>query len=265
MNNRIVAILLCSAIGVLSSAFAAEINDDQNCKLALGREHTQNSHLKRFTSNVIEAIDKTVDANLFHQHTEVKRPLNYTAIKTCDGKRFSESEMFLEKSDLIIGIDVTGNTKGHMYFIINDESSGTRVDGRMFWAGYTTSTEWTISPGLIIRYTGLSPEDKLALIDLLKRDLPLKSATCVGLTCKYLLAEGPLAVDGKIHIFPSIQLQALAEHGLKGSDGQLLEPEIFTVNSEIDLFWNNLPSWQTVPKFIFKVFFDPYTWQGFFK
>ncbi|MBX3039733.1 MAG: hypothetical protein KF789_03360 [Bdellovibrionaceae bacterium] len=212
----------------------------------------------RFTSNVVKSTEGIIKIEESQSEFGVARELRYTEIKTKDGKEFGEMDLFNDPSDLIIGIDVNGNTQGHMYFVINNE----RVDGRMFFAGYTKDANWLISRGMVVRYTGLSAGDKLALANLLKAEPTVKGASCVAVACKFLFEMGPLEGISKTHVFPSKFLEVLAQNGIRGTDGKRLTPEIVVINSEARQFWNNLPSWVTVPKFIFKVLFDPYTWQG---
>lgn len=77
-------------------------------------------------------------------------PVKYVSIKTVNGQAYTEDELFNDKSDLIIGIDTTGKTKGHMYLIINGVA---RVDGRMFYAPSTVDQKnLYLSDGLILRY-----------------------------------------------------------------------------------------------------------------
>jgi hypothetical protein len=197
------------------------------------------------------------------KETGADRTVAITALKTRDEKRLSETEIFGDTADLVIAIDVMGNTHGHTYLLIN----GTRVDGRMFYSPHTeVEKDWTISNGLIIRYKNLPPENREALLKWLASDEVLHTATCVEAACKILYEKAGLSnAPRKNFWFPSKLLAHLANRGITGADGKRVYPEIYTINRDARTVWDNLPNWKAVPKFIFKVFFDPYTWQGFFK
>lgn len=66
----------------------------------------------------------------------------------------------------------------------------------------------------------------------------------------------------KDYWFPSTFLTYIATNGLVTESGTQVKPDIYLLNSEIHMFWNGLPRWKTVPKFLLQVLFDPYTWQG---
>ncbi len=215
----------------------------------------------RLVTTNIEAVSvERVPMSVVEKETGAKRTLRITSLKTKGGAKFSELEIFNDQSDLIIGIDITGNTQGHTYLIVN----GTRVDGRMFFAAHTEMEEgWDLSNGLIVRYKNLPPENKAALLEWLNGDETLHVPTCVAAACKILFKEADFEnKPSRNYWFPSKLLAHLAKTGLVGSDGKKIPAEIYTINTDVQKMWNNLPSWKSVPFFIFKVLFDPYTWQG---
>lgn len=188
------------------------------------------------------------------------RKLPYTKIETPNQAPFHELDIFKEPADLIVAIDVTGNTQGHTYLIID----GTRFDGRMFFAPHTVvKAGWKINRGLVIRYRHVPEENLKALVAWLESEQVMRTPTCVAAACKILYDVANFGGAPKRNYwFPSTFLKNIAQNRLIGVEGKPLEPEIYTVNSDIRLFWNNLPNWIRVPTFLFKVLFDPYTWAG---
>jgi hypothetical protein len=187
-------------------------------------------------------------------------PIKYTSLKTINGQSYTEAELFNDRSDLIIGVDTTGKTKGHMYLIINGVA---RVDGRMFYAPTTVDIKnLELSDGLILRYKNLPPENKQKLLDWLTSSKNVHGPTCVSVGTKIVFNIADLAPGARDYWFPSTFLRYLTTTGLVGTHGEPVKPDIYLINSEIHYFWNNLPRWRTIPKFLFQVLFDPYTWQG---
>lgn len=233
---------------------------------AHGSECTGGPLGARFTTSVERCIPGHIPATEMKKNTGSAIDLDYVSIETVGQNSFSEKDIFTDSSDLIIGIDVTGNTQGHTYLIIN----GDRIDGRMFFAPDTiTEKEWHLSRGLILRYKNVPTENLNKLVQWVKSDQIIKTPTCV-VAANIILFEkggfrGPrhvLTGRPKHYWFPSTFLKFLAKNGLVGTDGQRIHPEIYTINSDIHMFWNHLPTLYRVPTFFFKVLFDPYTWQG---
>jgi len=214
-----------------------------------------------FTQNVLSAVPKQIAIENMEEKTGVSRTLEYVELRTKGEAEFSEPALFTDNSDLIIGVDVTGNTHGHMYMIIN----GARYDGRMFWAPSTVKkSDWRINKGLIIRYKGMPEANKQKLIEYMSaEENATHTATCVAGACTVLYQFSEFGIDpGKLYWFPANYLKYLAENGLYGKDGVRLQPTIYTINHDINLFWDNLPTLRKVPSFIFKVLLSRYTWEG---
>jgi hypothetical protein len=213
----------------------------------------------RFTKNVESFQDSEITTTEMQKDTGANRALKYTSVNTVNGKTFPENELFNDKSDLIIGIDTTGNTQGHTYLVID----GVRMDGRMFYQPQTfTPSGWTISKGLIIRYKNIPPETKAKLVAWVKSQEVIKTPTCVAAASIVLFEKADLGNPGKRFWFPSKLLDYLALNGLTTPTGIKLQPEVYTINEDIHVFWNGLPTLVRVPSFIFKVLADPYTYQG---
>ena len=64
----------------------------------------------------------------------------------------------------------------------------------------------------------------------------------------------PSAQGRNDFILPSSFLQHIADNPIMGDDGQELEPEVYTINSDIRKFWDHLPAWQHGASFFWKVF-----------
>jgi hypothetical protein len=214
----------------------------------------------RFTTNVAGFDDREVPLDELSKATGVQQTISYTSILTKGNQHFSESELFTQTSDLIIGLDNEGNTQGHMYLILNGE----RFDGRMFRAAATVlQNGWKLSKGLIIRYRGLSQTDKDAVTKWLQSDDDIKAPTCVAAANKLLYGVlGFKNAPKNSYWMPGSYLKYLAANGLLNSEGDRLSAEIFVINTDIEQMWTNLPNWMKVPLFIGKVAFDPYTWAG---
>ncbi len=212
----------------------------------------------QFGIGVARWHEEQLSAERMQAATGVAKPLKYTAIETVDGIKFSESDLFKSTSDLIIGVDVEGHTRGHTYLKIEK----TRVDGRMFYRPHSVENESSVlSPGLIIRFKNIPEANKEALREWLDKSEVLKAPTCVAFACTVLykfggFENGPGGIFRR-YWFPSSLLKHLAVNGLVGADGHPIEFEIYTLNSDISRFWKDLPSMQTVPGFIFKVFRAP--------
>ncbi len=214
----------------------------------------------RFTSNVASFRKVNVPLETVERKIGATRDIEVIEFQTLGEQRFSEKDLFNEPADLIVGIDVMGNTQGHTYLVID----GIRIDGRMFFAPQTEIKEgWTISNGLIIRYKNLPKANKDALKAWLETPTVLRTPTCVAAACQILYDIGRFEnPPPKKYWFPSRLLRHLARNGLTGDDGSRILPEIYTVNRDVYKVWSNLPDWKSVPFFIFKVLFDPYTWAG---
>jgi hypothetical protein len=258
-----IALLLTTTVALAKEKSAPTTEpscEAQTTPELLFEPQSQDDLAQKFTDKVIAYQPATISTREMKKETGVKRCLPYVALQTQGETLYSEMELFTDNSDLIIGVATTGNTRGHMYLIIN----GVRMDGRMFFAPQTEeTTDWKLSKGLVIRYKNMPPENKQMLADWLATDAIVKGPSCVAVANKILYREtGFIKHDNKIHWFPSTYLKYLALHGLQGVNGERLTPEIYTLNADIHDFWNNLPTAIRVPGFIFKVLFDPYTWQG---
>lgn len=220
------------------------------------------SAVTRFTINVDGWSDREITLAKSKKELGAAKTLKYTALLTKGGLDFSEDEIFNDKADLIIGISANGNTQGHTYLIINDQ----RLDGRMFLAPHTVDkSDWKLAKGVIIRFKNLPQITKDRLAAFLQSEKVLRTPTCVYAACRVLYDEeiGNFANPPDSYFwFPSNLLKHIAQTGLVTKDGVRSEAEIYALNSDIDLVWNNLPSAVKVPSFFFQVLFDPYTWQG---
>ncbi len=217
----------------------------------------------QFTENVVSAERFEISEEEIFKETGVRRAVEITALETKGGARFSERDIFGDEADLIIGIDVMGNTQGHTYMVVR----GVRVDGRMFYAPHTEVKEnWTLSQGLVIRYRRLPSANRKALFEWLESEKLIKTPTCVVAACKVLFEEAGFENPPEKNFwFPSKLLKHLLKTGLVGDSGERVYPEIYSLNRDVRAIWNNLPDWKAVPSFLLKVLFDPYTWEGFRK
>jgi hypothetical protein len=251
---KLQSVLVLFALSLLFTAHAAE--EAAPCDEALARPDIA----ARFTENVESFRAVTLPLETIASEMGAKREIEVVEIRTKGGERFSERELFKEESDLIIGIDVMGNTQGHMYQVIK----AVRIDGRMFFAPHTEEREgWKLSHGLLIRYKKLPQRNREALHAWLESPEILRTATCVAAACRIIYGVGGFEnAPNKNFWFPSRLLQHLARTGLVGDQGEKIYPEIYTLNKDVYKIWENLPSWKSVPFFIFKVLFDPYTWKG---
>ncbi len=234
------------AIAGVSLAASTRLRDTRGLK---------SSGSEAFGPVVASAVTNKVTVERMADKTGVARTLDYVALTTNDGeKHVPRSQVFAGKpADLIIGIDVTGNTQGHMYLIID----GTRIDGRMFFKGQDESRgDPKISDGLVIAYRNLPEENKRRLIDWVRSDDTIHAPSCVATACRVLYGHGGLTSgpDRPRYWFPSTFLRNIAQHHLQGADGQQLKPEIYTIDCDIDRFWNNLPTWKSAYKFLLPVF-----------
>lgn len=189
-------------------------------------------------------------------NTTVKKDLNYTFIKTDQRRKLTESDLFNDKSDFILGIDTEGHTRGHVYMIIND----VRVDGHILFAAQTeTKTKWELSNGLFIRYKGLSAEGKQQLIDWINSDNNTRGMTCVAVACKLLFDKAGLNGPRKSFWFPSEILEYVLNNESSITRQNTASIEFYTINYKAEYVLRNLPKWSTLPKLFFMLF-DPRTW-----
>ena len=203
--------------------------------------------MPQFSDKVVSAEAGKIDIETVQKKLKTIRILDYVALQTINQAEFAESKIFLdEPADLIIGIDITGNTQRHMYLLINQG----RFDGRLFFAAHTfEATDWVLSNGLIMRYKGIPQSTKQRLIDYLDSEQTIRAPSCVSASCKLLFEKGDLQGPGKWFWFPSTFLRYLEQNNLKTLDRIIIKPEIYTLNADIHQIWNNLPRWKRVLKF----------------
>jgi hypothetical protein len=256
-NIATVVFLLSAATPMVSGAF---------CGLSLGPKLIPTYESARVAPELLSRFGSPVtgveEVTLSVRNRGSSQPARKVILHSLSthGEVLNEKEVFKDESDLIIGIDATGNTHGHLYMIIN----GVRVDGRMFFGAHSEAEKnWRISDGLVIRYKNLPAKEKAALLKWLQSDEIVKAATCVQAACKILYdIAGFSNAPKRNFLFPSSFLSHLNEYGILGENGQRLFPEIYTINRDARTFWDELPTVGTVPFFLFKVLLDPYTWSG---
>lgn len=184
--------------------------------------------------------------------------LYFTTLSTLGAKDYNEAELFSNKSDLIIGIDATGNSKGHMYVILDGD---TRVDGRLFYLQpLIDKAHWVVSDGMIFRYKNLPPENKKRIISWYSSNPVSRGATCIVAGEKILFDIGELGRSSNHFWFPGEFLDYMTAKGLTDSQGEKITPEVYLINLEIHSFWSHLPRWKNVPRFLLKTLFDPSSW-----
>jgi hypothetical protein len=88
----------------------------------------------------------------------------------------------------------------------------------------------------------------------------IKGPTCVAVESAILfdVAKFDKICENKPW-FPADLLKAIAGKGLC-SDGVKLEPQVYIINSSIADFWNNLPRWKNMYRYILKVLKDRRTY-----
>lgn len=218
----------------------------------------------RFTENVIQSTERTIPANEIMAQVGVNRELHMTELRTRDSQRFKESELFQgEPADLIIGFDNSGNTQGHMYLSVRGENDVMyRYDGRLFFRPQdVTKDDFRLSPGMILRYKKIPEIHRRRLIALMESKMKIRRPTCVASAWSVLHEISHFASDSRLRPwFPGTFLKVFAQHGLVTEEGQRLTPEIYTINADAHDFWNNLPTWKRVWKFIIPVIMNPATW-----
>lgn len=213
---------------------------------------------------VASATPGTVTVAQVQDEMGVARQLDYIGLETVNGaKDVPLKDVFPDydkEGDLIVGIDVNGNTQGHMYLIVD----GVRIDGRMFFKGHDETSEPQISNGLAIRYRNIPEPNRTKLLEFVRSSEALKSPSCVATACKILYREAGFESGAKrpTHWFPGPYLKTIAEHGISGESGERMTPEIYTVNTEVERFWNNLPTWKGVWRFLVPVFKDTFGLSG---
>jgi hypothetical protein len=206
----------------------------------------------------------------------VKRFLKVVSIKTVPGEIVTERDLFKDGvSDLIVGIDSEGNTRGHAYLVIKfPNGKQVRVDGRLFRQGYDLTKEddlWKISNGAFIRLRNIDPYHMEKLLDFINnRDQrsEVKNWTCVGVACQFLfeIAELISGPEGRRPWFPSTLLRHVARYGFRDVYGNQIPVEVYTLNESPDFFWNRLPKHRSVLEFIWsmvKTLGDKGTWGSF--
>lgn len=210
-----------------------------------------------FKSEDVEFSRELIDPGLLSGTDAGQKRVPYIHVRSAEGARFSETELFREHADFVIGIDASGNTKGHMYVAMNN----VRFDGRMFFAHSTFErSAWTIPPGLLIRYRNVPEEIKARLWDWMNSGETIQAPSCVAATCKLFFDK--LDFQGGRHRFwfPDRMIKHLLEEAPLANGGEPLQFEVYAFGKDFSTFWSELPSWRTVPRFFFKVLFDPRTW-----
>ena len=263
------SLLLASAP---SLTFASNAADPVSVELGGSCLGVLEGSMAVLNQSLVKAQPMIVKLEEVQDRLGVAKALQLIELTTADGKARAEAEMFNDgPADLIIGIDVEGNTQGHMYLSIRDDSpeaiakgeTTIRYDGRMFLRPEeVTRKDWTLSNGMILRYRKVPPEIRKKILDFLNAGGIIKEPTCVASACHLLFEVGgfPVTPDFGKPWFPGTFLQKLASHGLLAADGQRILPEIYTINRDHETFWNNLPRWKRVLKFILPVIFNPATW-----
>jgi hypothetical protein len=220
-----------------------------------------------FTENVKSYDMITVLPDEVREKMGLERAFKLVQIQTDSNKRFQEREIFKNLSDLIIQIDVTGNTQGHMFIAVRgDDGNSYRYDGRLFFRPQDVKkNDWRLSDGLIIRYAKIPERNRKALVefleDLLAKKCEVRAATCVGSAHKVMFEHGHfIHPKGRTPMFPSTFLKELAKTGLVTDEGERLAPEIYTLNRDYRVFWNNLPHVLRIWKFMIPVILNPATW-----
>ncbi len=200
----------------------------------------------------------TLSGEKTEEYIGTNKEIKYTYLKTDQRKRFKESDLFKDGSDLIIGIDTEGYTKGHVYMIIDN----VRTDGRLLFAQHTKQKEkWEISNGIFVRLKGLPEENKQKLYELIASEEVVRDLTCVAATCKIIFDYGGLNGPGKEFLFPSGLLKYVLDknHNLSKNPNSL-KFEIFTLNADAEYVLKNLPTWWNVFPRILQVYLDPKNW-----
>ncbi len=185
-----------------------------------------------------------------------EKPIDYIAIKTDLRKKVQEEDLFTDQSDVILGIDTAGYTKGHMYMIINNM----RIDGHILFAAPTeVKKNYTLSRGLFIRIKNLPEANKKRLQNWVSSGKATRAVTCVAVACKFLFEKAGLKGPKSYFWFPSEILGFIVEKGLIGTKKQKASIEIYTLNEKLDKIIEELPTWLTLPKLFFMLF-DRKTW-----
>ena len=177
-------------------------------------------------------------------------------IRTQKKKRvFREEEIFTDSSDVTLGIDVTGFSKGHMYLIVSPKRKGKskfRWDGRLGFRKDRLSFFPVLKEGLVIRYKGVPESHLNNMHEFVTSKLKIRAATCVASTCKLLFDIGRLEgyPSNSKTWFPHTFLMKLIQSELVTQDGITIKPEIYTINRKYEEFWEALPRWYTAHQFI---------------
>ena len=200
----------------------------------------------------------TLSGDITEEYIGTNKEFKYTYLKTDQRSKFKESDLFNDKSDLIIGVDTEGFTKGHVYMVIDD----IRVDGRLLFARHTElRKKWEISNGIFVRLKGLPKENKQKLLELVASEETVRDLTCVASACKIIFEYGGLNGPGKEYLFPSDLLKYILDknHELSNNPNRL-KFEIFTLNSDAATVLKNLPTWFNVFPRVLQSILDPRNW-----
>lgn len=217
---------------------------------------TQRSSLPWLRNENIVRWEKTQLPTELVPNKTIETSLDYVYLKSKKGT-VKESDLFTDTSDLILGIDTNGNTRGHVYMIVNNK----RVDGHILYTAQTeTHEDWSLSKGLFIRIKGLPEKNKQKLLQWAQSEDSVRGMTCVAVACKILFKKANLIKAPKKDFwFPSDIFEFIVDHGLYGHKNKKLDIEIYTLNQKAEDVLANLPTWNTLPKLFFMLF-DPKTW-----
>lgn len=211
-----------------------------------------------FVSESIPFRESYVNPKTLRRSDPAAQKLRYIRVNLpAKEGRLTEQELFRDPSDLIIGIDTTGATGGHMYVAVN----GVRFDGRLFYTSSTKLPGWRIPDGLIIRYRYFPEHARQKIIQWMSTDQTIHALTCVAATCQLLFGRGAIDGPAKPYVLPEGLLRHLVEKMPISEEGSPIPFEIYTVNRDLDSVLAGLPSWRTVPKAILRVLVDPRTWR----
>ncbi len=216
---------------------------------------TKNNNFIR-EENVKSWSKESLSKEVVEEELGTEKAIDYIAIKTDLRKKVQEEDLFNDQSDVILGIDTTGYTKGHVYMIISNK----RIDGHILFAAQTeVENTYTLSRGLFIRIKNLPEANKKRLLKWATSGNATRAATCVAVACKFLFQRAGLKGPKSYFWFPSEILGFIVEKGLIGTKKQKATIEIYTLNEKLDKIIDGLPTWLSIPKLFFMLF-DRKTW-----
>ncbi len=209
------------------------------------------------TESLVRWEKTKLPMELIKQDRSRQKSLDYIYLKTKKRTNIKESDLFSDTSDIIIGIDTTGYTRGHVYMIVNNK----RVDGHILYAAQTERTEnWSLSNGLFFRIKNLPEKNKRELMEWASSADSVRGMTCVTVACHVLFGKAKLIKGPKDELwFPSEIINFIVNRGLYGHKEQKVDVEVYSLNKKADVVLKDLPRWGTLPGLFFMLF-DPKTW-----